>query len=58
MTKVVEEACLEKGGDKVISVEAGEYDESYEEYIKSSNGFEGSNKSTYCQCGSLNDSTG
>src|SRR5665647_2581418 len=51
MTKVVEEACLQKGGDKVISVEAGEYDESYEEYIKSSNGFEGSNKSTYCQVG-------
>jgi len=51
MTKVVEEACLAKGGDKVISVEAGEYDESYEEYIKSSNGFEGSNKSTYCNVG-------
>ncbi len=26
MTKTVEEACLQKGGDKVISVEAGEYD--------------------------------
>jgi PmbA protein len=51
MTKVVEEACLAKGGDKVISVEAGEYDESYEEYVKSSNGFEGSNKSTYCNVG-------
>jgi PmbA protein len=51
MTKAVEEACLLKGGDKVISVKAGEYDESYEEYIKSSNGFEGSNKSTYINVG-------
>jgi PmbA protein len=51
MTKAVEEACLSKGGDKVISVEAGEYDESYEEYVKTSNGFEGSSKSTYCNVG-------
>jgi PmbA protein len=45
MVKIVEEACLQKGGDKVISVEAGEYDETYEEFIKTSNGFEGSSKS-------------
>jgi len=51
MTKAVEESCLLEGGNKVISVEAGEYDESYEEYVKSSNGFEGSTKSTYCQVG-------
>ena len=51
MTKVVEEACLQKGGDKVISVEAGENDGSYEEYVKSSNGFEGSNHSTYYVAG-------
>jgi PmbA protein len=51
MVKAVENACLQKGGDKVISVEAGEYDESYEEFIKSSNGFEGSAKGTYCQVG-------
>ena len=51
MTKAVEEACLNKGGDKVISVEAGEYDESYEEYVKTSNGFEGSSKSTYYNMG-------
>lgn len=51
MVKTVEDACLHKGGDKVISVEAGEYDENYEEYVKSSNGFEGSSKSTYCQAG-------
>ncbi len=51
MTKSVEEACLNQGGDKVISVEAGEYDESYEEFIRSSNGFEGSFQSTYCNVG-------
>ena len=41
MVKTIENACLLKGGDKVISVEAGEYDETSEEFIKSSNGFEG-----------------
>ncbi len=51
MTRAVEEACLNKGGAKVISVEAGEYDESYEEYVKTSNGFTGSSKSTYCNVG-------
>jgi PmbA protein len=51
MVKTVEDACLAKGGDKVISVEAGEYDESDEEYIKSSNGFGGSTRGTYCQVG-------
>lgn len=49
MAKRLEDACIDKGGDKVISVEAGEYDETRDEYIKSSNGFEGSTKSTYCQ---------
>jgi PmbA protein len=51
MVKTVEDACLLKGGEKVISVEAGEYDESAEEFVKSSNGFEGSTLSTYCQAG-------
>lgn len=51
MVKTVEDACLLKGGDKVISVEAGEYDETAEEFRKSSNGFEGSAPSTYCQIG-------
>ncbi len=51
MVKIVEEACLQKGGDKVVSVEAGEYDETSEEFIKSSNGFEGSSKSTYFNAG-------
>ncbi len=46
MAKGVEDACLEKGGDRVISVEAGEYDETYEEYVKTSNGFAASNAST------------
>jgi PmbA protein len=51
MARAVEEACLQQGGDKVISVEAGEYDEFYDEFAKTSNGFEGSTKSTYCQVG-------
>jgi len=51
MTKAVENACLASGGDRVISVEAGEYDESYEEYVKTSNGLEGSTRSTYCNVG-------
>jgi len=51
MVKTVEESCLEKGGDKVISVEAWENDEASEEFVKSSNGFEGSTKNTYCQVG-------
>ncbi len=51
MTKAVENACLASGGDKVISVEAGEYDESYEEYVKTSNGLEGSSRGTYCNVG-------
>ena len=41
----------QKGGDKVISVEVGEYDETNQEFIKSSNGFEGSTRSTYRQIG-------
>ena len=51
MVKTVEDACLKKGGDKVISVEAGEYDDTYEEFVKTSNGFEGSNSTTQCWTG-------
>ena len=51
MVKTVEDACLTQGGSKVISVEAGEYDESYEEFVKSSNGFVGANRSTQCWTG-------
>jgi len=51
MAKAVEDACLRMGGDKVISVEAGENDESWEDFVKTSNGFEGSSKGTYFQIG-------
>lgn len=51
MAKTVEKACLEKGGSKVISVEAGESDDTYEEFVKSSNGFSGSNRTTRCSIG-------
>lgn len=51
MAKSVEEACLKQGGSKVISVEAGEYDDTYEEFVKSSNGFVGMNRTTQCSTG-------
>ena len=51
MVKSVEDSCLDKGGSKVISVEAGEYDETYEEYVKSSNGLIGANRTTHCWTG-------
>lgn len=51
MAKAVEDACLQQGGSKVISVEAGEYDETYEEFVKSSNGFIGTNRTTECWTG-------
>ncbi len=51
MVKAIEETCLAKGGDKVISVTAVEYD-GYEEVILiASNGFEGSRASTFYQAG-------
>src|SRR4030042_3859305 len=49
MAKIVEDACLQKGGDKVISVEAGENDETWEDFVKTSNGFEGSSQGTLYQ---------
>ena len=51
MAKTVENACLKQGGSKVISVEAGEYDETYEELVKTSNGFIGANRTTQCWAG-------
>lgn len=51
MAKTVENACLKQGGSKVISVEAGEYDETYEEFVQSSNGFIGANRTTQCWTG-------
>lgn len=41
MVKAVENACLARGGDKVISVTAGEYDSYGESVTLTSNGFEG-----------------
>ena len=49
--RTIEEVSLEKGGEKVISVEATSYDSYYEEYVKTSNGFQGSVKATYYQKG-------
>lgn len=46
MTRTVEESCLQRGGDKVISVEAGEYDERQENFTMTSNGFEAYNETT------------
>jgi PmbA protein len=47
----IEEVSLEKGGEKVISVEASCYDSYYEEYVRTSNGFTGSLAATYYQKG-------
>jgi PmbA protein len=46
IVKSIEDSSLLKGGDKVISVEAGCYDQFYEEYVKTSNGFEESVEAT------------
>jgi PmbA protein len=48
MVKVIENACLERGGDKVVSVTAGEYDDFYEDVVMTSNGFKGGRKTTQC----------
>jgi PmbA protein len=39
--KAIEESCLSKGGDKVISVTAGCYDSHSEQILMTSNGFDG-----------------
>jgi PmbA protein len=39
--KAIEEGCLDKGGDKVISVTAGGYDSHSEQLLMTSNGFDG-----------------
>ena len=49
--RAIEEVSLERGGEKVISVEATSYDSYYEEYVKTSNGFTGSVAATYYQKG-------
>lgn len=48
LVKEIEKACLERGGDKVVSVTAGEYDDFYEETVMTSNGFTGGRKTTQC----------
>lgn len=49
MVKAMEESCLAKGGKKVISVTANEYDEHGEVLLMASNGFEGSEENTVFQ---------
>jgi len=51
MARTVEAACLDKGGDRVISVEADTYDETWEDYRVTSNGFEGGSNGTIFQVG-------
>jgi PmbA protein len=46
MVKEIEESCIEKGGDKVISVTAEEQDSYVEEVFMASNGFEGYSEAT------------
>ena len=51
LVKAIEETCLTSGGQKVISVEAGVYDGSYENVSMASNGFEGDQALTYIAAG-------
>ncbi len=46
MVKAIEEACLAKGGDKVISATAEEQDYHEESFVMTSNGFTGHTEST------------
>ncbi len=46
MVKAIEKVCLAKGGEKVISVTAGEHDSCTESVMLTSNGFEGYQEST------------
>lgn len=47
IAKMLEDACLAKGGSKVVSVEAGVEDGRSESLLVASNGFQGFNESTY-----------
>jgi len=51
IVKAIEEACLAKGGNKVISVTAMQYDGHEEVVLMASNGFEGDRESTVYQAG-------
>jgi len=46
LAKDVEQSCMDRGGDLVISVEATAYDQDDEQWVLSSNGFEGSVRGT------------
>ncbi len=46
LVRTIENACLEKGGEKTISVTAMEYDNRYESIMMTSNGFEGYHQAT------------
>jgi PmbA protein len=49
MVKAIEESCIARGGKKVISVTATEYDSHSEVLMMTSNGFEGSKEYTLFQ---------
>lgn len=51
IVKQIEDTCLTKGGEKVISVTAAEYDNRNESLKLSSNGFEGATESTVYYAG-------
>lgn len=51
IARKVEEAALERGGDKIISVTAGYYDSLSESAVVASNGFRGTTKETAFWCG-------
>ena len=46
IAKEIENSCINRGGDKVISVEAGCYDDHYQQVIMNSKGFVGNVEST------------
>lgn len=51
LVKAIEDTCLAKGGEKVISVTATEYDGHNKSLVLTSNGFEGYTESTYYVAG-------
>jgi PmbA protein len=48
MVKEIEAACLNRGGDKIVSVTASVYDDFSEETVMTSNGLEAHRQSTEC----------
>ena len=51
IVRTIEESCLSKGGDKVISVTARQYDDRRESIVMTSNAFEGYRESTIYSAG-------